>query len=124
MVYTQQCQFQVWILLIPMCIHFRVSVAESSALKALQEKLFAHRSELMAAFQQYDLYNTGKITQSNATCKYGCTFFLYPTLSVSIFYFCFHRKDLHQRVGSSSGIGAEAGCSMAYFETTSCAPGL
>ncbi|XP_058237383.1 serine/threonine-protein phosphatase with EF-hands 1 [Hemibagrus wyckioides] len=40
----------------------RVSVAESSALKALQEKLFAHRSELMAAFQQYDIYNTGRIS--------------------------------------------------------------
>ncbi|TSK67215.1 Serine/threonine-protein phosphatase with EF-hands 2 [Bagarius yarrelli] len=40
----------------------RVSVAESSALKALQEKLFAHRSELMAAFQQYDIYRTGRIS--------------------------------------------------------------
>lgn len=40
-------------------------MAESSALKALQEKLFARRSELMAAFQQHDLYNTGKITQMN-----------------------------------------------------------
>uniref|UniRef100_A0AAR2IW66 Serine/threonine-protein phosphatase n=1 Tax=Pygocentrus nattereri TaxID=42514 RepID=A0AAR2IW66_PYGNA len=40
----------------------RVSVAESSALKALQEKLFAHRSELMAAFQQYDINNTGRIS--------------------------------------------------------------
>ncbi|XP_063068777.1 serine/threonine-protein phosphatase with EF-hands 1 [Engraulis encrasicolus] len=37
----------------------RVSVAEGSALKALQEKLFAHRSELMAAFQQHDTNNTG-----------------------------------------------------------------
>lgn len=40
-------------------------MAESSAIKALQEKLFAHRSELMSAFQQYDIYNTGKITQIN-----------------------------------------------------------
>ncbi|XP_047672961.1 serine/threonine-protein phosphatase with EF-hands 1 isoform X1 [Tachysurus fulvidraco] len=40
----------------------RVSVAESSALKALQEKLFAHRSELMTAFQQYDIYKTGRIS--------------------------------------------------------------
>ncbi|KAI5088864.1 serine/threonine-protein phosphatase with EF-hands 1 [Silurus meridionalis] len=43
----------------------RVSVAESSALKALQEKLFAHRSELMAAFKQYDLYNTGRISTND-----------------------------------------------------------
>ncbi|KAG9261036.1 serine/threonine-protein phosphatase with EF-hands 1 isoform X2 [Astyanax mexicanus] len=40
----------------------RVSVAESSALKALQEKLFTHRSELMAFFQQYDINNTGRIS--------------------------------------------------------------
>ncbi|XP_062383998.1 serine/threonine-protein phosphatase with EF-hands 1 [Sardina pilchardus] len=40
----------------------RVSVAEGSALKALQEKLFAHRSELMAVFQQYDTNNTGCIS--------------------------------------------------------------
>lgn len=52
-----------------MFVHFRVSVAESSALKALQEKLFAHRSELMTAFQQYDIYNTGKIKEMNSTYK-------------------------------------------------------
>lgn len=45
-------------------------MAESSALKALQEKLFAHRSELMAAFQQYDIYNTGRVTDINATSIY------------------------------------------------------
>ncbi|KAK6325713.1 hypothetical protein J4Q44_G00050550 [Coregonus suidteri] len=39
----------------------RVNVAEGSAVRALQEKLFAHRSELMAAFQQYDTSNSGKI---------------------------------------------------------------
>ncbi|XP_012675198.1 serine/threonine-protein phosphatase with EF-hands 1 isoform X2 [Clupea harengus] len=43
----------------------RVSVAEGSALKALQEKLFAHRSELMAAFQQYDTNNTGCLSVSD-----------------------------------------------------------
>ncbi|XP_030627747.1 serine/threonine-protein phosphatase with EF-hands 1 [Chanos chanos] len=43
-------------------LHQRVSVAEGSALKALQEKLFAHRSELMAGFQQYDKNNTGRIS--------------------------------------------------------------
>ncbi|XP_067116777.1 serine/threonine-protein phosphatase with EF-hands 1 [Osmerus mordax] len=42
----------------------RVSVAEGSALKALQEKLFTHRSELMTGFQQYDLNNTGCISIS------------------------------------------------------------
>lgn len=69
-----------------MCVHFRVSVAESSALKALQEKLFAHRSELIAAFQQYDIYNTGRMNE----IKYNCTppppyfsfpFHFFPTLS-------------------------------------------
>ncbi|XP_041702768.1 serine/threonine-protein phosphatase with EF-hands 1 [Coregonus clupeaformis] len=42
----------------------RVNVAEGSALRALQEKLFAHRSELMAAFQQYDTSNSGCISVS------------------------------------------------------------
>ncbi|KAM6977954.1 serine/threonine-protein phosphatase with EF-hands 1 [Aplochiton taeniatus] len=43
----------------------RVSVAESSAVRALKEKLFAHRSELMTAFQQYDYNNTGCISVSD-----------------------------------------------------------
>ncbi|KAJ8399617.1 hypothetical protein AAFF_G00410280 [Aldrovandia affinis] len=45
-------------------LHQRVSVAEGSALKALQEKLFAHRSELMNTFQKYDRNNTGWISPS------------------------------------------------------------
>uniref|UniRef100_A0A674AZS9 Serine/threonine-protein phosphatase with EF-hands n=1 Tax=Salmo trutta TaxID=8032 RepID=A0A674AZS9_SALTR len=40
----------------------RVNVAEGSAVRAVQEKLFAHRSELMAAFQQYDTSNSGCIS--------------------------------------------------------------
>lgn len=107
-----------------MCVAFRVSVAESSALKALQEKLFAHRSELMTAFQQHDLYNTGKMTLIHPTCKCDCIF-LSPPHSVPL-RFSSHvpRQALHQRMGSSSGIGAEVGSPMAYLETTSCAPGL
>lgn len=122
---AQQCQFQVWIFLFWMCVHFRVSVAESSALKALQEKLFARRSELMAAFQQHDLYNTGKITQMNDLLA-NITAHSFSILLFSLFisFLLFHRQDLHQWMGSSSGISAEAGSSMAYFETTSCAPGL
>ncbi|RXM32687.1 Serine/threonine-protein phosphatase with EF-hands 2 [Acipenser ruthenus] len=42
-----------------MTLQQRVSVAEGSALKSLREKLYAHRSELIAAFKQYDTYNTG-----------------------------------------------------------------
>ncbi|KAM9397254.1 serine/threonine-protein phosphatase with EF-hands 1 isoform 2-T4 [Salvelinus alpinus] len=42
----------------------RVNVAEGSAVRAVQEKLFAHRSELMAAFQQYDTSNSGCISVS------------------------------------------------------------
>lgn len=37
----------------------RVRAAEGSALRALKEKLFSHRSELMLGFQQYDQNNTG-----------------------------------------------------------------
>ncbi|XP_070968763.1 serine/threonine-protein phosphatase with EF-hands 1-like [Oncorhynchus clarkii lewisi] len=40
----------------------RVNVAEGSAVRAVQEKLFSHRSELMAAFQQYDTSNSGCIS--------------------------------------------------------------
>ncbi|KPP74539.1 serine/threonine-protein phosphatase with EF-hands 1-like [Scleropages formosus] len=46
-------------------LHQRVSVVESSALKALKEKLFAHRSELMTAFQQYDEDSKGYISTSD-----------------------------------------------------------
>ncbi|XP_055010687.1 serine/threonine-protein phosphatase with EF-hands 1 [Boleophthalmus pectinirostris] len=42
----------------------RVRVAESSALKALKEQLFAHRSELMAAFKEFDHNNTGCVSVS------------------------------------------------------------
>uniref|UniRef100_A0A8K9XUY6 Serine/threonine-protein phosphatase n=1 Tax=Oncorhynchus mykiss TaxID=8022 RepID=A0A8K9XUY6_ONCMY len=42
----------------------RVNVAEGSAVRAVQEKLFSHRSELMAAFQQYDTSNSGCISVS------------------------------------------------------------
>uniref|UniRef100_A0A668S368 Serine/threonine-protein phosphatase n=1 Tax=Oreochromis aureus TaxID=47969 RepID=A0A668S368_OREAU len=40
----------------------RVRAAEGSALRALKEKLFAHRSELMVGFQQYDQNNTGRVS--------------------------------------------------------------
>uniref|UniRef100_A0A665VWD4 Serine/threonine-protein phosphatase with EF-hands n=1 Tax=Echeneis naucrates TaxID=173247 RepID=A0A665VWD4_ECHNA len=42
----------------------RVRAAEGSALKALKEKLFSHRTELMAGFQQYDQNNTGTVSVS------------------------------------------------------------
>uniref|UniRef100_A0A3B3ZZB0 Serine/threonine-protein phosphatase with EF-hands n=1 Tax=Periophthalmus magnuspinnatus TaxID=409849 RepID=A0A3B3ZZB0_9GOBI len=42
----------------------RVRVAESSALKALKEQLFTHRSELMAAFKEFDHNNTGCVSVS------------------------------------------------------------
>ncbi|NXK99011.1 PPE1 phosphatase, partial [Mesembrinibis cayennensis] len=40
----------------------RVGTIESSALKSLREKIYAHRSELTSAFAQYDLNGTGKIS--------------------------------------------------------------
>ncbi|XP_051870398.1 serine/threonine-protein phosphatase with EF-hands 1 [Pristis pectinata] len=42
----------------------RVSAVEESALKSLREKLFAHKSEVIAAFRQYDPDHTGKISLS------------------------------------------------------------
>uniref|UniRef100_A0A4W3I7V0 Serine/threonine-protein phosphatase with EF-hands n=1 Tax=Callorhinchus milii TaxID=7868 RepID=A0A4W3I7V0_CALMI len=47
-----------------MTLRQRVGVVEASALKSLQEKLYAHRSEVIAAFKQFDENNTGKITTS------------------------------------------------------------
>ncbi|CAB1327479.1 unnamed protein product, partial [Coregonus sp. 'balchen'] len=58
----------------------RVNVAEGSAVRALQEKLFAHRSELMAAFQQYD-------TSRASVSELGCLFQAVP-LSVSLCLWC------------------------------------
>ncbi|NXF34298.1 PPE1 phosphatase, partial [Nyctibius bracteatus] len=40
----------------------RVGTIESSALKSLREKIYAHRSELTSAFAQYDLNGTGRIS--------------------------------------------------------------
>ncbi|MED6293570.1 hypothetical protein CHARACLAT_011816 [Characodon lateralis] len=40
----------------------RVRAAEGSALRSLKEKLFAHRSELMTSFQQYDPKETGCVS--------------------------------------------------------------
>lgn len=34
---------------------------ESSALKCLREKIYAHRAELTSAFAQYDLNGTGNV---------------------------------------------------------------
>uniref|UniRef100_A0A8C1GMM5 Serine/threonine-protein phosphatase n=1 Tax=Cyprinus carpio TaxID=7962 RepID=A0A8C1GMM5_CYPCA len=47
-------------------LHQRYST-EGSALRALKEKLYGHRSDLMAAFQQYDIDNTGRISTSEWT---------------------------------------------------------
>ncbi|NXE36310.1 PPE1 phosphatase, partial [Ptilorrhoa leucosticta] len=40
----------------------RVGTIESSALKSLREKIYAHRSELTSAFTQYDINGTGRIS--------------------------------------------------------------
>uniref|UniRef100_A0A8C2WDN9 Serine/threonine-protein phosphatase with EF-hands n=1 Tax=Cyclopterus lumpus TaxID=8103 RepID=A0A8C2WDN9_CYCLU len=42
----------------------RVRAAEGTALKALKEKLFTHRSELLSGLQQYDQNNTGCVSLS------------------------------------------------------------
>uniref|UniRef100_A0A670IEI0 Serine/threonine-protein phosphatase n=1 Tax=Podarcis muralis TaxID=64176 RepID=A0A670IEI0_PODMU len=43
-------------------LHQRVTAIELSALKCLREKLYTHKSELIAAFRQYDPNYTGKIS--------------------------------------------------------------
>nr|XP_033805625.1 serine/threonine-protein phosphatase with EF-hands 1 [Geotrypetes seraphini] len=42
----------------------RVSMAEEAAVRSLREKLYAHRSELLAAFRKYDQEETGRISSS------------------------------------------------------------
>ncbi|XP_067895936.1 serine/threonine-protein phosphatase with EF-hands 1 isoform X3 [Heterodontus francisci] len=42
----------------------RVSVVEASALKSLREKFYAHKSEVITAFKQYDQDHTGRISTS------------------------------------------------------------
>ncbi|XP_036382757.1 serine/threonine-protein phosphatase with EF-hands 2 [Megalops cyprinoides] len=42
-----------------------VGHAEHSALRILREQLFAHKSDLISAFQEYDQENTGFISQNN-----------------------------------------------------------
>ncbi|XP_044143593.1 serine/threonine-protein phosphatase with EF-hands 1 [Bufo gargarizans] len=43
-------------------LHQRINAAEDSALRALQEQFFAHRSDLMKAFKECDPDGTGKIS--------------------------------------------------------------
>ncbi|XP_068122442.1 serine/threonine-protein phosphatase with EF-hands 1-like [Hyperolius riggenbachi] len=43
----------------------RVSVAEDSAVRALREQFYAHRSDLMKAFKEHDPNGTGKISTSD-----------------------------------------------------------
>ncbi|OCT94193.1 serine/threonine-protein phosphatase with EF-hands 1 [Xenopus laevis] len=43
-------------------LHQRVSAVEDSALRALREKIYAHRSELITAFQSCDSKGTGKMS--------------------------------------------------------------
>lgn len=50
----------------------RVGTIESSALKSLREKIYAHRSELTSAFAQYDVNGTG-MTPSLSSCHCGET---------------------------------------------------
>ncbi|XP_053160590.1 serine/threonine-protein phosphatase with EF-hands 1 isoform X2 [Hemicordylus capensis] len=45
-------------------LHQRVTAIELSALKCLREKLYTRRSELIAAFRQYDPNYTGRISPS------------------------------------------------------------
>uniref|UniRef100_A0A670YHQ8 Serine/threonine-protein phosphatase n=1 Tax=Pseudonaja textilis TaxID=8673 RepID=A0A670YHQ8_PSETE len=43
-------------------LHQRVTAIELSALKGLREKLYTHKSDLIAAFTQYDPLGTGRIS--------------------------------------------------------------
>lgn len=91
----------------------RVRAAEGSALRALKEKLFSHRSELMLGFQQYDHNNTGAcfLLISSFSIIFPCTRY---KLSPSN-----RRHGVSQWVGSGSGDCSETGPSL---EDTAAAP--
>uniref|UniRef100_A0A8C7XHR9 Serine/threonine-protein phosphatase with EF-hands n=1 Tax=Oryzias sinensis TaxID=183150 RepID=A0A8C7XHR9_9TELE len=55
----------------------RIRAAEGSALRSLKEKLFAHRSELVARFQQYDPDNTGTVSVCEWAQVLECVLRLY-----------------------------------------------
>lgn len=44
---------------------FSIRRTEHSALKVLREQLFAHKSDLISAFQDYDKKNTGAVLLTN-----------------------------------------------------------
>lgn len=85
----------------------RVRAAEGSALRALKEKLFSHRSELMLGFQQYDHNNAGAFFL--LICNFFPKIFLYFGLQT----FLLHpRHGVSQWMGSGSGDCGETGPSL------------
>ncbi|KAM5180757.1 serine/threonine-protein phosphatase with EF-hands 1 [Mantella aurantiaca] len=58
-------QYQVTKTTRKLTLHQRVSAVEDSALRALREQFYAHRSDLIKAFNEYDPNGTGKISTSD-----------------------------------------------------------
>lgn len=54
-----------------------VGWTERSAMRALREQLFVHKSDLMSAFQEFDPNDTGRDMK-------GCILFLNPSLSLPV----------------------------------------
>lgn len=89
----------------------RVRAAESSAFRALKEKLFSHRSELMSGFQQFDQNNTGDISLSVWQLRFD------PPVTYTLC-ICFFRSCISQRLGWSAGICAKAGLALENTPST------
>lgn len=69
--YVQNLDLSYWPVFACVCV-CRVRAAEGSALRALKQKLFTHRSELMSGFEQYDHNNTGGLFSLRLTHWYTC----------------------------------------------------
>lgn len=80
-----------------------VGWTERSALRALKEQLFVHKSDLMSAFQEFDPNNTGREVQRKKGVFYSLIR-LYDCLRI--------RDDLLTALGQRHREGAEPGSSL------------
>lgn len=61
--------FRLYLLHASVLFLFSIRRTEHSALKVLREQLFAHKSDLISAFQEFDKKNTGAVLLTKHTLK-------------------------------------------------------
>lgn len=55
-------------------LSFSVGRTERSALRALRKQLYAHKSDLISAFQEFDPNNTGTLKRNRTAMHWNCIF--------------------------------------------------